>query len=57
MLLVAGWIFTHNISFIHHFYETINYIPSIIFDTILWFIAGYILVIIFFVWKKMFKKK
>jgi predicted DNA repair protein MutK len=57
MLLVAGGIFTHNISIIHHFYETINYIPSIIFDTILWFIAGYILVIIFFLWKKMFKKK
>lgn len=57
MLLVAGGIFTHNISFIHHIYEKINYIPSIIFDTILWFIAGYILVIIFFIWRKWFKKK
>ena len=57
MLLVAGWLLTHNISLIHHFYETINYIPSIIFDTILWFIAGYILVVIFIIWKKVFKKK
>jgi predicted DNA repair protein MutK len=56
MLLVAGWIFTHNISFIHHIYESVNYIPSIIFDTILWFIAGYILVIIFFLGKKLLKK-
>jgi len=57
MLLVAGWIFTHNIWIIHHFYESINYIPAIIFDTILWFIAGYILVIIFILWKKVFVKK
>ena len=57
MLLVAGWIFTHNIWFLHHFYESVNYIPSILFDTILWFIAGYILVIIFFIGRKVFKKK
>ena len=56
MLLVAGWIFTHNIWFIHHIYESVNYIPSIIFDTILWFIAGYILVVIFFIGRKIFKK-
>jgi len=57
MLLVAGWIFTHNISIIHHFYEMINYIPSIIFDTILWFLAWYILVAGFMIWRKLFKKK
>jgi len=57
MLVVAGWLFTHNISYIHHFYESINYIPAIIFDTILWFIVGYILVIIFVLWKKIFGKK
>ena len=57
MLLVAWGIFTHNISFVHHLYESISYIPSIIFDTILWFIVGYILVIIFFLGKKVFKKK
>jgi len=56
MLLVAGWIFTHNINLVHHFYETINYIPSIVFDTILWFIVGYILVAGFMVWRKVFKK-
>ena len=57
MLVVAWGLFTHNISYIHHFYEFINYIPAIIFDTILWFIAGYILVIIFVFWKKIFWKK
>ena len=56
MLLVSGWIFTHNIWFIHHIYESVNYIPSIVFDTILWFIAGYILVVIFFIGRKIFKK-
>lgn len=56
MLLVAGWIFTHNIKYIHHFYEKINFIPSILFDTILSFIVWYILVIIFFIWKKILKK-
>ncbi|MDQ7009029.1 MAG: DUF808 family protein [Candidatus Gracilibacteria bacterium] len=56
MLLVAGGIFTHNISFFHHIYELVNYIPAIIFDTILGFIAGYILVIIFFIGKKVLKK-
>ena len=56
MLVVAWGLLTHNISLIHHFYEKINFIPSIIFDTILWFIAGYILVIVFLVWEKLFKK-
>jgi len=57
MLLVWGWIFTHNIGIVHHFYETVNYIPSILFDTILWFIVGYILVAIFIIWKKYLKNK
>ena len=56
MLLVAGWIFRHNIDILHHFYETVSYIPSIIFDTILWFISGYILVIIFVIYRKIFNK-
>jgi len=57
MLVVAWGLLTHNISLIHNFYEKINYIPSIIFNTILWFIAGYILVVMFLVWEKIFKKK
>ena len=56
MLLVAGWIFRHNISIIHHFYEWVNYIPSIIFDTILWFISWIILVFVFMIWRKILKK-
>ncbi len=55
MLLVAGWIFTHNIWFIHHFYEQLHFVPSIIFDTILWFFVGYILVGIFFIGRRMIK--
>ena len=59
MLLVWGWIFRHSeLLPFHHLYEhTLNYIPEVIFDTILWLIAGYILVIIFFIWKNIFKKK
>jgi len=52
MLLVAWWLFRHNISFIHHFYEKNSFIPSIVFDTILAFIVGYILVFLFLVYKK-----
>jgi hypothetical protein len=57
MLVVAGWLFRHNINYAHHFYEKIHYIPSIIFDTILWFIAGYILVFIFILGRKILNKK
>jgi len=56
MILVAGWIFHHNIEFIHHFYETVSYIPSIIFDTILGFLVWYIFVVIFFIWRSIIKK-
>ena len=39
MFLVAGWIFSHNIEFLHHFYEDyLNFLYPIIFDLILWFI-------------------
>jgi len=58
MLLVWWWIFTHSklLPFHDLYHHTFNYLPSIIFDTILWFIAGYILVIIFIIWKKIIKK-
>lgn len=56
MMVVAGWLFTHNISIVHHFYEWINYIPSIIFNTILWFVVWLILVWIFILVEKLFKK-
>ncbi len=56
MLVVAGGIFTHRIWYIHHFYEMLNYIPSIIFDTILWFIVWYILVWIFIIGRKIISK-
>ena len=57
MLLVAGWIFSHNIWFFHHLYtESFSFIPSLLFDTILWFIVGYILVVIFFVGRKVIKE-
>jgi hypothetical protein len=47
MLVVAGGIFTHNIHYIHHIYEsTFHIIPSIIFDMILGLIIGYIAVLI-----------
>lgn len=56
MLLVAGGIFTHNIPFFHHLKELLHYIPSLIFNTILWFILWYILVILFFIGRKVLKK-
>lgn len=57
MLLVAWWIFAHNIWFFEHLKELLHYIPSLVFDTILWFIVGYILVIVLFVGRKVFIQK
>ncbi len=57
MLLVAGGIFSHNIAFFHHIKELWNIIPSLLFDTILWFIVWYILVVLFFVGRKVIAKK
>jgi len=47
MLVVAGGLFRHNIYYIHHFYEKVHFIPSIIFDTLLGLVVGYILVVVF----------
>jgi len=55
MLVVAGWLFTHNISYVHHIYENINFIPSIIFNTLLGLLVGYILVFIYILYSKIVK--
>jgi len=52
MLIVAGGLFRHNINYIHHFYERVHFIPSIIFDTLLGFVIGYILVAGYLIYKK-----
>jgi predicted DNA repair protein MutK len=52
MLLVGWGLFRHYIPYIHHFYEKVSYIPWFIFDTILAFIVWYILVWLFFLYRK-----
>jgi hypothetical protein len=52
MLVVAGGLFRHNVNYIHHFYERVHFIPSIIFDTLLGFVIGYILVGVYILYKK-----
>ena len=52
MLVVAWWLFTHNVSYIDHIYENINFIPNIIFNTLLGFVVGYVLVLFMLLFKK-----
>ncbi len=57
MLIVAWWIFLHNIDFFHHIYTDIfSRIPLMLFETILWLIIGLILVVAFFFWRILLKK-
>jgi len=56
MLVVAGGLFRHNISLVHHFYEKIDFMPWIIFDTLLGLVVWYILVTLFMVWEKVLTK-
>ena len=47
MLMVAGGIFTHNIHYVHHIYETtFHSMPALAFDIVLGLIIGYIAVLI-----------
>ena len=47
MLLVAGGIFTHNIEYVHHFYEVnLNFLPAIVFDMFLGAVVGYIVFVL-----------
>ena len=55
MLVVAWSLFTHNIPFIHHFYESFHFVSSIVFDTILAFIIWSILVWGFVVGRKIMR--
>ncbi len=56
MLVVAGNLFTHNISYIHNFYEDINYIPSLVFETILGFFVWIIFLFIYLFVKRVILK-
>jgi len=57
MLLVAGWIFTHNIEILHHFYEEyFTFVYMFIFDMTISLIVWLILFSIFEIVKKIFKK-
>lgn len=44
MLLVAGGIFVHNIHFIHDLAHSIEFLPIMLFESIVAFIVGYIVV-------------
>ncbi len=47
MLMVAGGIFTHNIEYVHHIYETtFHALPALAFDIVLGLIIGYIAVLV-----------
>lgn len=53
MLMVAGGIFTHNIHSVHEFYISyLHSIPSILFEIILGFILGYIVLFLLSLVKK-----
>jgi len=55
MLVVAGGLFRHNISYIHHLYEKVNFILSIIFDTLLGLVVGSVILFLFIVFEKIKK--
>ena len=58
MLLVAWGIFSHKISFFHHIHtDYIPMVPAMVYETILGFTAGYILVLVFFIGRKFYTKK
>jgi hypothetical protein len=58
MILVAGGIFTHNISYLHHLYEeSFHFFPALIFDFFLGMITGYTLFLLEQTAVKLFYKK
>jgi predicted DNA repair protein MutK len=57
MLLVAGWIFTHNIEVLHHFYDNnFSFLYLFLFDMTISLIVGLILFSIFKLVQKFLKK-
>ena len=55
MLLVAGGILLHNISYIHHFYEVqVEFLPSLVFEIILSLVVGAVLFFIEFILHKIY---
>ena len=57
MLIVAGWIFLHNIDFFHHIYTGFfSWVPLMLFETVLWLVIGLVLVVMFFLWRVFYKK-
>ncbi len=54
LLLVAGGIFTHNISFLHHLFPKV---PSIITEFLVGLVFGFLALLVFKGIKKIFRKK
>lgn len=47
MILVAGGILVHNVSFLHHFHEDyFHFVPVIVYDMVIGIVAGYLLYLI-----------
>jgi len=56
MLVVSGNLFIHNISLIHYFYNSVRYIPFLLFETVLGFLVWIVFMFIYLIWKKILKK-
>ena len=57
MLIVAWWIFLHNIEFFHHIYtDMFSRVPLMLFETLLGLIMWALLVIVFMIWRKFIPK-